>query len=236
MPAPNLVSGFFLSVITVAIVLTILIVILPSGLFLALSNYLQIIAALAGALVLLYAWHRTGRQKVLLLAGAGFGIWGIANIGWYVMTFLGFRNLVFPGVIDIGLVLGLLLIAVALWTRLPGQKPAPATIIAILVLSLAVQAGMVLVSGFSLPAALATFSYFVSCGFLTAAGLCITNRSRPLLAAGAILLGVPHMIYPLREIYLASDPILLVIGPVICAGFALIVLGLLPSCGPAAEA
>ena len=236
MPALNPVSGFFLAIIAVAIVLTILIAVIPSGLFLALSNYLQIIAALAGALVLLYSWHRTGRQKVLLWAGAGFGIWGIANIGWYAITFLGFRNLVFPSVIDIGLILGLLLIAFALWTGLTGQKPAPVTIIAILVLSLAVQVGMVLISGFSLPAALATFFYFVSCGFLIAGGLDITNSSRPLMVAGTILLGIPHMIYPLREIYLANDPILLVIGPVICAGFSLIVLGLLQSCGPAAEA
>lgn len=123
-----------------------------------------------------------------------------------------------------------------MWTRLPGQKPAPAIIIAILVLALAVQAGMFLTSGFSLAAALATFFYVVSCGLLVAGGLCITNGSRSLLAAGAVLIGIPHMIYPLREIYLASDPILLVIGPVICAGFALVVLGLLPSSGPAAKA
>ena len=154
-----------------------------------------------------------------------------------MITFLGFRNLVFPSVIDIGLVLGLLLIAVALWTRLPGQKPAPAVIIAILVLALAVPGRDV--PHLRLQPARPPWprsSMLSACGFLVAGGLCITNGSRSLLAAGAVLIGIPHMIYPLREIYLASDPIFLVIGPAICAGFALVVLGLLPSSGPAAKA
>ena len=80
MPAPNPVSGFFLAVIAAAIVLTILIAVIPSDLFLALSNYLQIIAALAGASVLLYACT-TGRRKVLLRAGTGFGYGGLQTSG-----------------------------------------------------------------------------------------------------------------------------------------------------------
>ncbi len=230
MPAIKPVSGFFIAVIAAAIVLALLIVILPSDLFLALSNYLQIIVAFAGALVLLYFWQRAGRQKTLLWAGAGFGIWGLANIAWYVSTFLGFRNQVFPSAIDIGLILGLLLIACGLWTGLPGEKPARAIIATILVLSLSVPALMLTTAGFSLPAGIVTYGYFAVSGLLIAGGLSIRSGERRLLAIGTTLLGFSFMIYPLREIYLVENPILSVIGPFVCVGFSLIVLGLLPVC------
>lgn len=235
LPAVSAITGLFWAILGAAVVLALLIVILPSNLFLAPSNYLQIIAALAGALVLLYLWH-AGRQQVLLWTGAGFGLWGIANIGWYVSTFLGFRDQVFPSVIDIGLILGLLLIAFGLWTGLLGGKPALAIIITILVLSLSVPALMLFTAGFGLTAAIVTYFYFATCGLLIAGGLHVKKGERPLLIGGTILLGLSFMIYPLREIYLAQDPLLLVIGPIVCVGFSLLMLGLLPSCKPAAKA
>ena len=236
MPAIKPLLGFFIAIIAASIVLALLIVILPSDLFLALSNYLQIIVAFAGALVLLCAWHRAGRQKALLWAGAGFGIWGLANIAWYVNIFLGFRNQVFPSVIDLGLILGLLLVACGLWTGLPGGKPAIALIATILILSLSVPALMLTTAGFSLPAGIVTYGYFAVCGLLIAGGLTIKNGGSSLLAIGTILLGFSFMIYPLREIYLAANPVLSVIGLSVCAGFALIVLGFLPVFRTAAKA
>ena len=235
-PAIKPLFCFFIAVIAAAIVLALLIVILPSNIFLALSNYLQIIVAFAGALVLLCAWHRAGRQRALLWAGAGFGIWGLANSAWYVTAFLGFRNEVFPSAIDIGLILGLLLLACGLWTGLPGEKNAPALIATILILSLSVPALMLTTAGFSLPAGIVTYGYFAVCGLLIAGGLSIKNGERRLLAIGTILLGFSFMIYPLREIYLTTNPVLSVIGLSVCAGFALIVLGLLPVCDGAKTA
>ena len=236
MPAIKPLFGFFIALIAASIVLALLLVTLPSDLFLALSNYLQIIGALTGALVLLYLWHRAGRQRALLWVGAGFGIWGLANIAWYVNAFLGFRNQVFPSPIDIGLILGLLLIACGLWTGLPGKMPALTLIATILVLSLSVPALMLTTAGFSLPAGIVTYGYFAVCGLLIAGGLSIKNGERSLLAIGTILLGFSFMIYPLREIYLAANPVLSVIGLSVCAGFALIVLGLLPVCKTAKTA
>jgi hypothetical protein len=235
-PAIKALFSFFIAIVAASIILALLIVILPSDLFLALSNYLQIIVALTGALVLLYLGQRAGRQKALLWAGAGFGIWGLANIAWYVNAFLGFRNQVFPSAIDIGLILGLLLIACELWTGLPGKMPAPVIIITILVLSLSVPALMLFTAGFDLLPAIVTYCYFAVCGLLIAGGLNLTIQNRPVLMLGTILLGFSFMIYPLREIYLAANPILSVIGLSVCAGFALIVLGCLPLCGPAAKA
>jgi len=228
MPAIKLLSGLFVAVVVAAIVLALLIVILPSDLFLALSNYLQILVAFAGALVLLGSWHRAGRPKTLLWAGAGFGIWGLANSAWYVSTFLGFRNLVFPSAIDIGLILGLLLTACGLWTSLTVGKPVRAIIATILIVSLSVPALMLTTPVFSLPAGLVTYGYFAVSGLLIAGGLSIRSGGRRLIAIGTVLLGVSFMIYPLREIFLVTNPLLAVIGPFVCAGFALIVLGLLP--------
>jgi len=230
-PATLCVTFFFIAVIALSIVLALLIVILPADIFLALSNYLQIIAAIAGALVLLWLWHRSGK-KHLLWAGAGFGLWGLANIAWYVSALLGFRSQVFPGIIDIGLILGLILIAVALWTGLSQERSSPLTRLAILVVSLVVPGWMIVTAGFSLPAFF-TLLYFVASGLLIAGGLDITKGENPLLMPGTILLGISFMIYPLREIYLVADPIMAVIGPLVSAGFALILLGLLPFSEPA---
>lgn len=235
LPVQKSVSFFFLAVIAAAIILTILIVALPSDLFLAFSNYLQIIAALAGALVLLYLWHQAGRQQLFLWAGAGFGIWGIANIGWYALTFMGFRNQVFPGVIDFGLLLGLLLIVIGLWTSRPGERYATAIVITILVLSLSVPALMVLTAGFSLPAAAVTYCYFAVSGLLIAGGMIRAKGKVVLLELGVILLGLAFMVYPLREIYLVQDPLFLAIGTMVCAGFSFLVLAFLPSGEPAAK-
>jgi hypothetical protein len=236
MPTINPVSGIFLAVIAAACALTFLILILPSNLFLALSNYLQIFAALAGAVILLYFRHRAEQPEVFLFAGAGFGLWGLANIAWYITTFLGFRSQVFPSAIDIGLVLGLILLAYAFWIGRPQTKPSPVTIIAILFISIGVPAIMILTTGAGLSAALATFVYFATCGFLIAGSLKMTNGIRLFLISGAVFLGLSHMLYPLREIYLVTNPVFSIIGTIICIGFALVLLGLLPLCGQRSNA
>ncbi|PKG31182.1 hypothetical protein, partial [Methanoregula sp.] len=56
----------------------------------------------------------------------------------------------------------------------------------------------------------------------------------PLVTIGSFLFALAFAIYPLREMYMVSAPVLSVIGPVLCAGFALIVIGLFSgSPGPA---
>ena len=84
LPALNLITGFFWIIIGAAVLLALMILLLPDKIFLALSNYLQIIAALAGALVLLYVWHREGGPEYLLYAAGALGLWGVSNIVWYV--------------------------------------------------------------------------------------------------------------------------------------------------------
>ena len=51
----RLISGIFRTILGVAVVLAICILFLPSETFLAISNYLQIIAAIGGALVFIFA-------------------------------------------------------------------------------------------------------------------------------------------------------------------------------------
>ena len=89
------------------------IVFLSSRAFLAVSNYLQIITAIAGTLVFVYLYHRYGRQDYLLYAAGAFGLWGASNIAWYVNIILGRRNEVFPGLIDIGMIASIFLLTIA---------------------------------------------------------------------------------------------------------------------------
>lgn len=220
-------NGFLWGLLALSALLALLILVLPSSAFLAYSNYLQIITAFAGAIILMVLWNQSRDRKFLLWAGAGYLLWGLSNIGWYVNALLGLRSQSFPGIFDLGLVLSIFVMGCALFRGLPGEKiPAPA-IAVLFVICLIVPAGIIVMSGIN-TAALATLAFFLSCGLLVAGGFDRSFCERPLLMLGTVLFALAFMIYPLREIYLVSNPLLSLIGPVVCAGFALIVLGLLP--------
>jgi len=225
LPGISFVTGFFWGIIVLAVALALLIFFLSVGSFLAYSNYLQVIAAFAGGVALLVLWQQSRDRKYLLWTAAGFLLWGLSNIGWYVNALLGLRSQSFPAIFDAGLMLSIFLIGYALWIGLPGKKISIPALSALLVACLIVPAWIVIVSGISM-AVLATLGYFLSCGLLIAGGLDLSSGRQPLVMIGAILLALAFMIYPLREIYMVSSPILSMIGPVVCAGLALIVLGL----------
>lgn len=53
-PALILINGFFWPIFGASVLLALMILFLPDKIFIAISNYLQIIAAISGALVFLY--------------------------------------------------------------------------------------------------------------------------------------------------------------------------------------
>lgn len=224
-PGISFMTGFFWGIVVLAVALALLIFLLPAGAFLAYSNYLQIITAFAGGTALLVLHQQYRDQKFLLWTAAGFLLWGLSNIGWYVNALMGLRSQSFPAIFDAGLILSIFIMGYALWNGLPGKKISIPALSALLVACLIVPAGILFVSGTSM-AALATLGYFLACGLLIAGGLDLSPGRQPLMMPGVLLLALPFMIYPLREMYMVSAPILSVIGPVICAGFSLIVLGL----------
>jgi len=236
LPGISFVTGFFWGIVVLAVALALLIFFLSAGTFLAYSNYLQIITAFAGGAALLALWHPSRDRKSLLWIAAGFLLWGLSNIGWYVNALMGLRTQSFPAIFDAGLVLSLFIMGYALWNGLLGKKISTPALSALLVACLIIPAWIVVVSGISM-AALATLGYFLACGLLIAGGLDLSPGRQPLVTIGAFLLALAFMIYPLREMYMVSSPILSVVGPVVCAGLALIVLGLFTgSSGPATPA
>lgn len=233
LPGISFGTGFFWGIVVLAAALALLIFFLPAGAFLAYSNYLQIITAFAGGAALLVLWQQSRDRKFLLWTAAGFLLWGLSNIGWYINALMGFRSQSFPAIFDAGLILSLFVIGYALWNGLPAKKISIPALSALMVACLIVPAWVVVMSGISM-AALATLGYFISCGLLIAGGLDLSPGRQPLVMTGAFLLALAFIIYPLREMYMVSTPVLSVIGPVVCAGFALIVLGLFSaSPGPA---
>ncbi|MEI8330697.1 MAG: hypothetical protein WCF90_03455 [Methanomicrobiales archaeon] len=74
-PALLRITGFFWVSLDASIVLALMILPLPDKVFLAISNYLQILTAIGAALVFLYFWHREGQQKYLLYVAGEFGLW-----------------------------------------------------------------------------------------------------------------------------------------------------------------
>ena len=77
-----LITLLFRAVLAAAVILALTILLLPGPAFLAFSNYLQIVAAIAGALAFLFFWNLSGHKEAFLWAACGLGLWGIANIAW----------------------------------------------------------------------------------------------------------------------------------------------------------
>ncbi len=223
-PALNLITGFFWAIGGGAVVLALVILLLPDKVFLAISNYLQIIAAIAGALAFLYAWRRSGGEEGFLYAAGGFGLWGCSNIAWYAVVLTGQRALVFPSIIDLGMIASFLLLSRAFRSGLPRKQVPGYLLVAILAVCLIIPAGVMVITGIN-ASSIITLAYFFACGSFLVMGL---NHSLPAyreILAGALLFAIAFMIYPLRELFFADNPVLPVIGTFVSAGLSLIVIG-----------
>ena len=230
-PASYEIAGFFWATLAAAVVLALLILILPGAIFLKISNYLQILTALAGAFALLFLWQKSPKKKFLPWAGAGLGLWGIANIGWYVTILMGQRNMVFPGIIDAGIIASILILAFAFRKGFARKPAAPYHSLCILAVSLLIPAAVIAILGLN-TATLVTLIYFAACGTLLVTGLNHAPEESPMVLYGLAIFALTFMIYPLRELLLITNPVLPVIGTFVVMGFSLLVLGLLPISRP----
>jgi len=223
----RIITGIFYLILGISVVLALAIVFLSSSTFLAVSNYIQIITAIAGALVFVYLYYRYGRQDYLLYAAGSFGLWGASNIAWYVNIMLGRRNEVFPGLIDIGMIASIFLLTIACQHAFPRKKVAGKILLSILAVTIVVPVAIIIANGFTLQTAM-TFLYFFACGSLLITGLIHSLGEYPFILAGTFLFAIAFMIYPVRETFFHSNPYLNLIGVIVFAGFSLIVVGFIP--------
>lgn len=231
-PSLKLITGFFWVILGASVLLALMILFLPDKIFLAISNYLQIIAAIAGSLVFLYFWHRCGSEETYLYVAGGLGVWGMSNIAWYVNVLMGLRNMVFPSLIDIGMIASFLIMSIAFQKGLPKKQLAPHILPGLLVLFLIIPIGIIIISGIS-ASSLVTLLYFFACGFLIVIGLAHSLYAYPKILIGTLLFVFTFMIYPLREMFFLENPLLPVIGTFVSAGFSLIAIGWLSISEPA---
>jgi len=225
----RIISGIFFLILGIAIVLALAIVLLPSQLFLAISNYLQIITAFAGALACLFSYYRYWRHDCLLYTAGAFCLYGAANTIWYVNILVGRRNEVFPGMIDIGIIASIFLFTLAYQHAFPRKQVTGKILLGILAVTFLVPLAILITNGITLPS-LITLFYFVACGSLLIIGLIHSISEYPFILAGTLLFAITFFIYPIRETFFLSYPFLNLIGVFVFAGFSLIVLGLLPVC------
>ena len=219
-------ARFFQVVLAAAILLALLILLLPGPVFLAFSNYLQITVAITAGLALLYLWQRATGNAWLMYAAAAVLLWGVSNIAWYALVLLGQRGQVFPGIIDAGMIVSLLLIAYAL---LKGFEKRPVIAYlspAIGAVSVIIPVYLILVAGIS-ASSLVTLCYFIACGGLMVTAVDYAFTADRKIALGALLFALAFMIYPLREMLFVTNPALSIIGTFVSAGFALIALGMI---------
>jgi hypothetical protein len=220
----RLISGIFWMILAAAVMLALLILLLPQQIFLAISNYLQIITAMGGALAITFLYFRCGHKRVLLYTAGAFALWGVSNIAWYINVAMGLRAQVFPSLIDMGIIASILVLMTTYQNNLPKKPCAPSILTGILILSLIIPAGIILSVGLTMPA-FVTFLYFLACGSLIIMALSRGLADQPYILAGTVLFAIAFIIYPVREMFFSTNPILLVIGTFVIAGLALMVLG-----------
>jgi hypothetical protein len=228
--AATLITWLFRGILAAAVLLALMILLLPAPAFLAYSNYLQIGAAVAGSLAFLYCRGRCGHDESFLWASGGLALWGIANIGWYVNVMVGLRALVFPSIIDLGMIACFFLLAAGLRKGFPAPEASPYLFLGIIAASLIVPAAVILATGAS-TASVVTLLYFLACGVFLAAGLRYPGTRHTILLAGSLLFALAFMVYPLREQFFVQVAFLNIIGTMVAAGFALIVPGWLSAAG-----
>ncbi len=209
-----------------AVMLALLILLLPQQVFLAMSNYLQIITALVGAAAIGYLYFRCRSHGLLPYAAGAFALWGISNIAWYVSVAMGMRALVFPSLIDIGIIASILILMTAYQNGLPRKPAVPHIMIGILVLVIIIPGGIILTAGLSV-ATFVTFLYFFACGSLIITAISRGLPGQPFIFVGTLLFAIAFLIYPVRELFFSTNPLLSVIGTFVAAGLALIVLGII---------
>ncbi|WML66886.1 MAG: hypothetical protein METHP_00352 [Methanoregula sp. SKADARSKE-2] len=224
----RIITGIFSGIVAVAVALALLILILPQQAFLAISNYLQIVTAIGGALVLLLLYYRTARPEYLLYASAALGLWGIATIARDVNVLLGGRAEVFPGLIDMGMIAAILILGVAVQMSFPRRQVQPLALFGILALLLVTPVIIILLQGIT-SATLITLLFFFGCASLIVTGLNHSLRDYPLIFTGVLLFAIAFMAYPIRERFFPTNSFLNIIGTLVIAGFALIVIGYIRS-------
>jgi hypothetical protein len=223
-PTHKIIYGFFWAMLGAAVVLALLILLLPGSVFLAISNYLQILAALFAAAALITSRLKCGTPVACVYAAGGFALWGIANIAWYLNVAAGLRALVFPSVIDLGMIASFLVLAIAFKHGFPKAAVSPQLLSGLLALCLIIPAAVMVTAGIN-AATVITLAYFFACGAFLMIGLKHSMVKNPHLLAGSVLFALAFMIYPLREMFFADNPVLPVIGTFVTAGFSLMVIG-----------
>ncbi|MGB8220829.1 MAG: hypothetical protein WCE46_10655 [Methanoregula sp.] len=222
----SVISGFFGGFLGVAAALALALLLLPSKQYVSLSNYLQILAAFAGAAVFCYCYLRHEGGPGLLWAAGAFALWGIVNVAWYAAVFFGAGTFSFPSLIDMGFVAAILLLSSAYNRLYPRKQVGGPVLLALLFLMLVVPLAILATGGIT-DKTLMILLYFFACGSLIITALNHSFTEHPAALAGTILFAISFMIYPIRETFFAGNAVLAILGPCVAAGFSLIVLGLI---------
>ena len=220
----KILTGVFWVFLGVAVVLAFSIFTLPVNTFLMISNCLQILTAVAGALSLLYLYTRASQPSYLLYAAGALGLWAASNIAWYFNIFLGRRSEVFPGLIDMGIISSILILGIAYQHAFPRRQVPPHILLGILAIILITPVAIIATNGVTAQT-LVTLLYFFGCSSLIVTGLNHSLRNHLPILAGTLLFAFAFMIYPIRETFFLSISFLNIIGTFVVTGFSLIVIG-----------
>lgn len=226
--AGSAVSGIFGGFLGIAAAVALALLLFPSTQYAAVSNYLQIVVAFSGAVVLCYFYLREKGGNGLLWAAGAFAIWGISNAGWYAAAIFWAGTFTFPSPMDLGFAIALIVLSSAYKRIYPRRQAKGFLPLVLLVVMMVVPLAILAIAGVT-DQTLMILLFFFACGLLAITALNHTVAGHPAVLAGTILFVLAYMAYPIRETFFPANTLLSVLGPCVAAGFSLIVIGLVPS-------
>jgi hypothetical protein len=224
-----------------SIIYAVLIFFIPLCKYRLYGHVLEASAALICMGCCLYAYLRWSHRVIMVLAAFAFGGYALSTIFWYSHSLLLGRDTAFLSVAELGF-LGFIFFLIAgirmEFDVLPSLRPY-FTCVMVLVCT-AITTVVAVSLGITFPALLLAVRLCLTAYLIGLLFLC-GIFSAPLLALGislrcavSILYGVREVIFPYTPEVCATGPgpftaynLLSIVGPVVVAAFALIVLGLL---------
>ena len=189
------------------------------------SNYGQFAISFLCTAIAFFLYAAPSRRSFFLLAGFSSGLWFLSNSFWFLYVKIVGRNLLYPGMADIGFLGVFLLLATAISLTFDEKKlPGPVTV-AIYGVPLVVSmiAAITNVTG-------QTLTNIVYCLFSSILLLAVIrhNPNNNRLFFGGVLCYIATMLaYALRETYFPGASLLTIVGQLAMVSFCLIPLGLL---------
>lgn len=193
--------------------------------FIDLSNYGQFAISFLCTAIAFYLYATASRRSLFLLTGFSSGLWFLSNAFWFMYVKIIGRNLLYPGIADVGFLGAFLLLATAIWLTFGEKKLPKLLVIAIYVVPLATALILAMVN--TTGQTMMNVGYCLLLSLLLLAVIQYYDKKYRLFFVGVTCYSATMFAYVMRETYFPAEPVFTIVGQLAMISFCLIPLGLI---------